>query len=76
MSSFWRTVAFWCSFYGVYHYAKTDELTKQYVHPSYFILKQELIFDTWKGGFKEDMFYKSLNDFKTEAWNELKSLYN
>jgi hypothetical protein len=58
--SWWRTVAFWGSFYGMYSYARRDEVSRQNTHPSYFILKQELIFDTWKDGFKEDVFYQAL----------------
>jgi hypothetical protein len=38
-SPFLRTVAFWGTFYGSYHYARKDELTKQPVYPSYVILK-------------------------------------
>ena len=47
-----RSIAFWGTFYGTYHYARKDELTHQHVYPSYVILKQKIICDSWKDGFE------------------------
>ena len=59
-----RTVAFWGTFYVSYHYARRDPSTLRHVYPSYFILKEHLIKDTWKNGFEGDEFSKSLTDYR------------
>ena len=75
-SPFLRAVAFWGTFYGTYHYARKDELTQQHVYPSYAIFKQKVIKDTWSKGFEGESFQNSLNEYRKEAWLELKSIWN
>lgn len=69
-----RSVAFWGTFYASYHYARRDPVTRQHVYPSYAILKQKVLKDTWTNGFEGDSFSKSCSEFRTELWSELKSL--
>lgn len=59
-----RTLAFWATFYGTFQYARKDPETKQYVNPSYLILKQKLIKDTWKEGFNGDKFDESFKQYR------------
>ena len=49
-SPIFRTITFWATFYGAYHYARRDEVSGQHVYPSYVILKQKIISDTWSKG--------------------------
>lgn len=74
-SPFLRTVAFWGTFYGSYHYARRDPQTKQHVYPSYLILKQKLIKDTWNQGFDSAKFSESFALYRQEFWLELKSIW-
>ena len=71
-----RTIAFWGTFYGAYHYAKRDEVTQQHVYPSYAILRQKVLKDTWNKGFEGEAFQNSFDEYRKEAWLELKSLWN
>lgn len=71
-----RTLAFWGTFYGTYHYARQDENTQQYVYPSYAILKKKVISDTWEKGFDGDRFSDSFEQYRKELWLELKSVWN
>lgn len=75
-SPFLRSVAFWGTFYGVYHYARRDEATNQHNYPSYVILKQKVIADTWTKGFDSETFNRSFDEFRKESWLELKSFWN
>jgi hypothetical protein len=46
-----KTIAFWLSFYGAYNYADREPVTGQHVYPSYAILKQKIVAETWEKGF-------------------------
>ena len=74
LTSLPRTITFWLTFYGAYNYASRDQITGQHVYPSYAILKQKLISETWEKGFEGDRFTNSFDQYRNELWLELKSL--
>ena len=63
-----RAVAFWGTFYCTYQYARKDPQTNQQTHPSYLILKQKLIKDTWSRGFDSERFSESFALYRQELW--------
>ena len=69
-----RAIAFWLTFYGAYNYASRDELTGHHVYPSYAILKQKLISETWEKGFEGDRFSDDFDLYRNQLWLEIKSL--
>lgn len=75
-SYLFRTLAFWGTFYTAYHYARRDPATLRHVYPSYFILKEKVIKDTWKNGFEDDNFSTAFRDYRVELWSEIKSIWN
>ena len=59
-----KAVAFWGSFYMMYHYARQDELTGMYTYPSYVIFKQKVIRDTWNNGINGEKLSDDLGQFR------------
>ena len=66
----WRFGFFWATFYLATKYAKKDPNTNQYVHPSYEILKQQLVIDQIRNGFNEENFSKAYSKFKKQLWKQ------
>ena len=71
-----RAVAFWGSFYGFYHYARTNPQTKQHEYPSYLIFKEKVVKETWKNGWNGDHIQEQLSQYTSELWKEIKSMRN
>lgn len=58
-----RTVGFWGSFYVFTSYSGKDPATSKYRYPSYLILKEQIILETWEKGFNGETFQKQLHTF-------------
>ncbi len=59
-----KAVAFWGSFYAMYHYARQNEATGTYSYPSYVILKQKIIKDSWNNGISGEKLSDDLGLFR------------
>lgn len=73
-SPFFRTIGFWGSLYVFQNYSSRNGETHRYNYPSYLILKEKIIKNTWNEGWNGDKLQASFSEFSEELWLELKSL--
>lgn len=73
-SPFLKSVIFWVSFYALHEYSGRDPYNNRQKFPSYAILKQKIILDTWNYGLDSDKLSKDWGHFTMAFRQEMKSL--